>query len=98
MRLLRLVENLDRRLTSSLKDISEHLKRMHQDFNSALAAIGDERVESESRYASRIEDIIIKAKADVENSYLHFSHHLDEMEVDHQNFKRTLEEDINKSK
>jgi len=92
LRLIKTVDNLDRRLSHSMGDVTGHLKRIHNDIIAALEAIGDERVESESEYAAKSIQELRKIADEVRTSFADIKHCVDDMEVDNQRIKRYLED------
>lgn len=91
LRLIKTVDNLDRKLSLSLDDVTGHLKRIHNDIIAALEAIGDEQVESESEYAAKSIQELRKIADEAKESYADLKRRLDDLDVDNQEIRRCLE-------
>jgi archaellum component FlaC len=95
IRLTRNVEALEATVKNALNQLTNHLKLIHDDVidvSAALVAIGDERVQGEADYNQELVKKVELLREDVRASYQYIRHCLEEVDVDNQIIKRSLEE------
>jgi formate dehydrogenase maturation protein FdhE len=94
--LFQAVEALDRRLAHATTATTKQLERLEQAVAAALEAIGDEKVESDSRYQSTLMKAIDEMREELKQAYDYIKNCLVEAEVDHQKMRRHLEDEKKK--
>lgn len=97
-RLLQMVEALERRLSAGLSAASKQIEKLEETIDAALSAIGDEQVESDSKYNAALLKAINEMQEELNEAYDYIKNCLVEAEVDHQKMRRHFEDSQDKKR
>lgn len=90
-RLASAISGLDRKVSFYSKETTDHLRRIHQDIEAALTAIGDEQVSSESDYVHKITILIEEIRQEMRDMHQQLRRELNELDVQQHQLKESLE-------